>query len=128
MNIRVYYEDTDLGGIVYHVNYIKFCERARSEIFFKKNIVPIDNEQNGFVVRNLKADFLAISTLGDLLNVVTSLIILKKTSLILQQEVWKGEVKLFCMEVTLVYIQKGRPARIPETFKRIFDSFNKSID
>ena len=78
MNIRVYYEDTDLGGIVYHANYIKFCERARSEIFFKNKIVPIDNKQNGFVVRNLKADFLATSTLGDLLSVVTSLIMLKR--------------------------------------------------
>ena len=39
MKIRVYYEDTDAGGVVYHSNYLKFCERARSEIFFAKNIV-----------------------------------------------------------------------------------------
>ena len=40
MKIRVYYEDTDAGGIVYHTNYIKFCERARSEVFFQRGIIP----------------------------------------------------------------------------------------
>ena len=49
MKIRVYYEDTDAGGIVYHTNYIKYCERARSEIFFKQNMMPLDGEKSGFV-------------------------------------------------------------------------------
>ncbi len=123
MKIRVYYEDTDLGGIVYHTNYIKFCERARSEIFFKKDMVPTLGEESGFVVRNIHADYLATSTLGDMLNVTTTLKTLKSSSLVLTQEVWKGDVKLFSMEVVLVYVSKGKPSRIPEIFRDIFEGF-----
>ena len=61
MKIRVYYEDTDTGGIVYHTNYIKFCERARSEMFFERGMVPSQSDESGFVVRNLSANFLATS-------------------------------------------------------------------
>jgi len=123
MKIRVYYEDTDLGGIVYHTNYIKFCERARSEIFFQKKMVPTLGEDSGFVVRNINADFLATSTLGDMLTVTTTLKTLKSSSLVLIQEVWKEEVKVFSMEVVLVYISKGKPSRIPELFRDIFEGF-----
>ena len=120
MKIRVYYEDTDAGGIVYHTNYIKYCERARSEIFFKQGMLPTLGETNGFVVRDIKASFLATSSLGDMLEVTTSVLKLKSSSIILLQEVWKEEKKIFTMEVVLVYIDKGRPCRIPEVFKEIF--------
>jgi len=121
MKIRVYYEDTDLGGIVYHTNYIKFCERARSEIFFKKNMMPTIGKKSGFVVRNINADFLATTTLGDMLEVTTKLLTLKSSSLVLLQEVWKGKVKIFSMEIVLVYIDTEKPSRIPEKFRKIFD-------
>jgi len=123
MKIRVYYEDTDLGGIVYHTNYIKYCERARSEIFFQKNILPTRGEESGFVVRNLNANFLATSTLGDMLNVTTKLLTLKSSSLVLEQEVWKEEKRVFSMEIVLVYIDKGKPCRIPDVFKELFNTF-----
>ena len=61
MKIRVYYEDTDAGGIVYHTNYIKYCERARSEIFFEQGMKPTLGDKSGFVVRDIKACFLATS-------------------------------------------------------------------
>jgi len=123
MQIRVYYEDTDLGGIVYHTNYIKYCERARSEVFFQHNIKPTLGEESGFVVRNINANFSATSTLGDILNVTTKLLTLKNSSLVLEQEVWKEEKKVFSMEVVLVYTEKGRPSRIPEVFKEIFSNY-----
>ena len=123
MKIRVYYEDTDLGGIVYHTNYIKFCERARSEVFFQKGMMPTLGETSGFVVRNINADFLATSTLGDLLEVTTKLVKVKSSSLVLLQEVWKEKVKLFSMEIVLVYIEEGKPSRIPSQFQEIFTTF-----
>ena len=123
MKIRVYYEDTDAGGIVYHTNYIKYCERARSEVFFAQGMVPALGDDSGFVVRNIKADFLATSKLGDMLDVTSKILILKSSSLVLLQEVWREEVKLFSMEVVLVYIDKGKPTRIPEKFKKLFESF-----
>ncbi len=122
MKIRVYYEDTDAGGIVYHTNYIKYCERARSEVFFQKGMMPSQGDSSGFVVRDLKASFLATSVLGDILDVTSKILTLKSTSLVLLQEVWKEEVKVFSMEVVLVYIDKGKPCRIPEVFKEIFAS------
>ena len=123
MKIRVYYEDTDLGGIVYHTNYIKFCERARSEVFFQKDMMPTLGETSGFVVRNINANFLATSTLGDMLEVTTKLLTLKSSSLVLLQEVWREKVKLFSMEIVLVYIEEGKPSRIPSQFQEIFTTF-----
>ncbi len=123
MQIRVYYEDTDAGGIVYHTNYIKYCERARSEVFFQRGMIPSQGESSGFVVRDLKASFLATSALGDTLDVTSKILTLKSSSLVLLQEVRKEELKVFSMEIILVYIDKGKPCRIPEEFKEIFTSF-----
>ena len=123
VQIRVYYEDTDAGGIVYHTNYIKYCERARSEIFFQRGMKPTLGDHNGFVVRDIKASFLATSALGDILEVTTKILTMKRSFLVLLQEVWKEEVKLFSMEVLLVYINEGKPCRIPEEFEDIFKAF-----
>ena len=123
MKIRVYYEDTDLGGIVYHSNYVKFCERARSEVFFEQGRLPTLGEESGFVVRNINADFLATSTLGDLLEVTTEVLTLKNSSLTLLQEIWKEEQKVFSMNIVLVYLEKGKPSRIPTSLKEVFSSF-----
>jgi len=123
MKIRIYYEDTDAGGITYHTRYINFCERARSELFFERNIMPGEGSESGFVVRNIKADFLATSTLGDLLEVTSRILTQKQSSLVLLQEIFKEETKVFSMEVLLVYMADGRPKRIPESFKEIFDTF-----
>ena len=123
MKIRVYYEDTDAGGIVYHTNYIKYCERARSEVFFQRGMIPSQSDSSGFVVRDIKASFLATSTLGDTLDITSKILTLKSSSLVLLQEVWKGKVKVFTMEVILVYVDNGKPCRIPEEFKEIFTSF-----
>ena len=123
MKIRVYYEDTDAGGIVYHTNYIKYCERARSEVFFEKNMKPLENQTSGFVVRNINADFLATSTLGEILTVTSKILTLKSSSLILLQEVWKENLKVFSMEILLVYVDNGRPRRIPTKFREIFAEF-----
>ena len=120
MKIRVYYEDTDAGGIVYHTNYIKYCERARSEIFFKQEIIPTLGEDERFVVRNLNANFIATSTLGDMLEVKTKVLNLKNSSTVLVQEVWKEDNKLFSMEIVLVYIREGKPCRIPKELREVF--------
>ena len=123
MQIRVYYEDTDAGGIVYHTNYIKYCERARSEIFFQRGVKPTLGDQSGFVVRDIKAGFLATAALGDMLEVTTKILTMKRSSVVLLQEVWKEEAKLFSMEVVLVYVEEGKPCRIPEEFEDIFKAF-----
>ncbi|AKF24655.1 acyl-CoA thioester hydrolase [Sulfurovum lithotrophicum] len=125
MRIRVYYEDTDAGGITYHTRYINFCERARSEIFFEQNMLPGEGSDSGFVVRNIHADFLATSTLGDMLDVTSKILSQKSSSMVLLQEIFKNDTKVFSMEVVLVYIEDGRPRRIPRKFNTIFDYFGK---
>lgn len=109
--VRIYYEDTDCGGIVYHTNYIKYCERARSEIFFSAGNLP-NTERVGLVVRKLNAEFLDSAKLGDLLVVKTKILKLGGSSLILLQEIFKSnssltqstkifqcEVKLACIDI-----------------------------
>jgi acyl-CoA thioester hydrolase len=86
-------------------------------------MIPSQGDSSGFVVRDLKASFLATSTLGDTLDITSKILTLKSSSLVLLQEVWKEEVKVFSMEIILVYIDKGKPCRIPESFKEIFTSF-----
>lgn len=103
MKIRVYYEDTDVGGVVFYANYLNFCERARSEAFFERGLSPV-LENGHFVVKNLTASYHSSAKLGDLLHVKTSLLELKKVSFKLHQEVYRDEEKLFEMEITLAFV------------------------
>jgi len=103
MKIRVYYQDTDTGGVVYHSNYLNFCERARSEAFYAKNITPI--MKNGhFAVRRVVGDFYASAKLGDLLEIKSELIEMKAASFTLKQIVYKESIKIFELEIILVYV------------------------
>ena len=122
MKTRVYYDDTDAGGVVYHANYLKFCERARSDLFYEKGKSPAVNGGH-FVVTHLEADFIQSAKLGDVIEVKTKLLLLKNASLILQQEVWREEVKLFAMTSTLAYVKEGKPCKIDEETKAFFREF-----
>ncbi len=123
MKIRVYFEDTDIGGIVYHTKYINFCERARSEILFENGIMPYDtSSKSGYIVKSLKCDFLKSATLGDVLEVKTKVLSVSKVKFTLLQEIFKGEEKLFSMEVTVVYVKEGKPARIDSEVLVLFGS------
>jgi acyl-CoA thioester hydrolase len=123
MKIRVYYEDTDAVGIVYHTNYIKYCERARSEVFFEVGLTPSQDENSGFVVKDLKASFWATAKLGDMLNVETKIVRLRGSSVILLQEIYCNETKVFSMEIVLVYISNQKPTRIPEQYRKLLDNY-----
>lgn len=110
--MRVYYEDTDTGGVVYHSNYLNFCERARSEAFFSKGMTPV--LQNGhFVARRVEADFIKSAKLGDELCVETRLIEMRAASFKLLQTIFKENEKIFELKITLAYINfEGRPQKI----------------
>mgnify|MGYP000043960866 CR=1 FL=1 len=111
MKIRVYYEDTDMGGIVYHANYLKFCERARSEIFFQSGSTP-HIEGGEFVAASMEAKFLASARLGDILDVTTEVLSLKGSSLFLRQRVFKDDVILFDMNIKLGFVKSGKIGRM----------------
>lgn len=120
--VRVYYEDVDLGGIVYHSKYLNFCERARSEIFFSKHKLPVEEEYH-FVVRHIDADFLASGKFGDLLNIQTRLVDKKKVSLTLVQSVYTAGslIKLFEMTIKLVCMKGNKIAAIPDGMMDVFE-------
>ena len=73
IQFRIYYEDTDCGGVVYYANYLKFCERARSELFFQKGLSPHKNDKF-FVVKSIQADYIKSAIFGDIINVSTKLV------------------------------------------------------
>ncbi len=113
MRFRIYYDDTDAGGIVYHANYLKFCERARSELFFARGSTPaIDGGH--FVVKHIDADFIKSAKLGDVLEVRHQILKLGGASLELKQEIFRDEEKLFSMTSALVFVKDGKPTRFSQ--------------
>ncbi|WP_149707357.1 YbgC/FadM family acyl-CoA thioesterase [Campylobacter concisus] len=126
MKIRIYYEDTDAGGIVYHTNYIKFCERARSEAFFKAGL-NFTKEGGYFVVLSLEAKFIASAVLGDEVFVRTKILELKKASLVLEQEIYKFDDKnaeklLFRATITLAFMKEEKLAKINDEIKKFLEN------
>lgn len=111
MKIRVYYEDTDMGGVVYHSNYLNFCERARSEYFFQQGATP-HLEEGEFVVASLQASFKASAKLGDILDVKTEVLSIKSTSLLLKQSVYKETHLLFEMQIKLGFVKNAMVGRM----------------
>jgi len=119
MKIRVYYEDTDTGGVVYHSNYLNFCERARSELFYERGITPA-LENGHFVAKKIVGDFIVSAKLGDMLDVKSELLEMKAASFLLKQYVFRGEEKLFELEILLVYITyEGRPQKLDKEIKEL---------
>lgn len=119
MQIRVYYEDTDAGGIVYHSVYLNFCERARSEAFFTRELSPL-LENGHFVAKKIEADYLASAKLGDMLEIKTDLLEMRAASFRLKQSIYKEEKKIFELFITLAYISfEGKPQKIDAKIKEL---------
>jgi acyl-CoA thioester hydrolase len=115
--IRVYYEDTDLAGIVYYANYLRFIERARTEWVRARGVdqVALRAEQGVvFAVRRVEADYLASARFDDVLDVRTSLRDMGGARIVLEQDIWRGHQRLFASVVTLVSMgMDGRATRLP---------------
>lgn len=115
---RVYYEDTDLAGIVYYANYLKFIERARSEWVASLGVDQMALKATQgivFAVRRVEADYLKPARFGDDLVVETVLTALGGARIGLEQAVWRGSERLFVAKVTLVCLtEDGHAARLPE--------------
>jgi len=123
LNIRVYYEDTDMAGIVYYANYLRFIERGRSEWVADLGIDQLalkENEGLVFVVRRVEADYLAPAKMGDDLVVETETVQSTGVRWMLNQRVMrKGEV-LFQAVVTVVMMSEtGHPARMPANIRQL---------
>lgn len=117
LELRVYYEDTDLAGIVYYANYLKFIERGRSEWLRELGIdqAALKREGRVFAVRRIEADYLRPARYDDLLTVTTALHQAGRARIVLDQSVRRGDAVLFTARVTIVCLDaEGRAARLPE--------------
>lgn len=124
--VRVYYEDTDLAGIVYYANYLRFIERARSEWVRGLGVDQTTLKATHgivFAVRKVEADYLKPARFDDELQVTTALLALGGARITLRQEVWRGAERLFTAQIVLVCLQDdGHPARIPPEVRRLIQS------
>lgn len=125
---RVYYEDTDSGGVVYYANFLKFAERGRTELLrtagFENSLLgSVDGVV--FVVRRVVADYLKPGRLDDLLTVRTTIRAMGATSLEMDQSVFRHNDLLCKMGVTLVCVGREtlRPVRLPKRIKGAFTKF-----
>lgn len=118
---RVYYEDTDLAGIVYYANYLRFIERARTEWVRGMGIDQKrlkEDEGIVFAVRRLEADYLSPAKFDDELVIGTTPELVTGARIVLKQDVRRGEELLFSAHVTLVALSDtGHPARLPANIR-----------
>lgn len=125
--VRVYYEDTDVGGVVYYANYLKFAERARSEMLRCLGCPLTDlQEREGrtIAVRRCEADYIRPALFDDSLEVRTGNVDMEAASLWLDQSVWRGDEELARMRIRLACLgPSGKPARLPDTLRRTLEPF-----
>ena len=135
MQVRVYYEDTDFSGIVYHANYLRFMERGRTNhlrlmgadqhALFEQ--AQAETPGFAFVVRSMHLDFMRPARMDDVLDVVTWPVAVKGASITLAQEVRRGEEVLVKAEVRVAFISEGRAKPIPKSLRLLMKADLESV-
>jgi acyl-CoA thioester hydrolase len=130
MPVRVYYEDTDFSGIVYHANYLRFMERGRTNYLRLLGaahgvaLAQAQGESPGFafVVRSMRLEFLKPARMDDMLAVVTVPLEVKGASMLLRQRVMRGEEMLVEAQVRVACIAGGRAQPIPKSLRALMQA------
>jgi len=125
MKVRVYFEDTDFSGVVYHANYLRFMERARTNYLrllgthHRSLFEDTSSEAPGFtfVVRSMTLDFFKPSHMDDLLDIVTTPVEVKGASITLRQQCKRGDNLLVEAKVRVAFVSGGKAQRIPKTLR-----------
>ncbi|MEM9590992.1 MAG: YbgC/FadM family acyl-CoA thioesterase [Pseudomonadota bacterium] len=133
--VRVYFEDTDFTGLVYHANFLKFCERGRSDFIRHLGIDhrSLENPEQGepavFVVRRVEVDYLRPASIDQVLEVVTWCAEIGGATLTLTQEVRRDDVVLARLKVMVVLVSKvGKPQRLGRIVREALERFVKARD
>ena len=122
--LRVYYEDTDFSGVVYHASYLRFLERGRTEFI---RACGIDQQklhrETGvfFVVRRMEIDWLKPALMDDELVVETTHGKIGGASMVLSQRILRGEEVMTAAEVVVVILKDGRPTRLPDGIRNLIE-------
>ena len=126
--IKVYYEDTDAGGVVYYANYLKYLERARTEALIKiglSNLKIRDNFKALIIVKSCNIDYKKSAYLEDELNINSYILSLTKTSFVMSQTIIKNKTVIVEAKIHLVFVnEKAKPIKIP---KLVVDKFKPYI-
>jgi len=126
--IKVYYEDTDAGGVVYYANYLKYLERARTEALIKiglSNIKIRNNFKALIIVKSCNIDYKQSAYLEDELNIKSYILSLTKTSFVMSQTIIKYKIVIVEAKIHLVFVnEKAKPIKIP---KLVVDKFKPYI-
>ena len=126
--VKVYYEDTDAGGVVYYANYLKYLERARTEALIKiglSNLKIKDNFKALIIVKSCNIDYKKSAYLEDELNIKSYILYSTKTSLVMSQTIFKNKIIIVDAKIQLVFVnEKAKPIKIP---KLVLDKFKPYI-
>ena len=126
--IKVYYEDTDAGGVVYYANYLKYLERARTEALIKiglSNLKIRDSFKALIIVKSCNIDYKKSANLEDELNIKSYILSLTKTSFVMSQTIIKNKIVIVEAKIHLVFLnEKAKPIKIP---KLVVDKFKPYI-
>ena len=126
--VKVYYEDTDAGGVVYYANYLKYLERARTEALIKiglSNLKIKDNFKALIIVKSCNIDYKKSAHLEDELNIKSYILSRTKTSFVMSQTIIKNKIVIVEAKIHLVFInEKAKPIKIP---KLVIDKFKPYV-
>ena len=126
-NVKVYYEDTDSGEVVYYANYLKYLERARTEALFSigySNQIIKDQFDSIIVVKSCNIDYKKTAKLEDKLQIRSFVKSIKKTTLFMNQIITRDDDEIVTAQIHLVFVnKKGKPIRIPEEIYQKFKPF-----
>lgn len=127
IDIRIYYQDTDAGGIVYHSNYLDFAERARTEMLYEMGISnqALLDRQIAFVIRHTDLEYLSPARLEDKLTIITQVDEVKNASMTLTQTFYRDNQKLVIIRLQVAFInpETMRPVRLPDDLKQLFEAY-----
>jgi acyl-CoA thioester hydrolase len=124
IRVKIYYEDTDAGGVVYYANYLRYMERARTEFLSEKGMSIAEHHRQGFffVVVHVDISYKQPARLGDIISITSEITEMKNVSIVFKNQVFKETQMLAEARVTLACIDKnGRPQRIPEDVRVLME-------
>ncbi|CAH1660129.1 MAG: tol-pal system-associated acyl-CoA thioesterase [Chelatococcus sp.] len=121
--VRIYYEDTDFSGIVYHAGYLRFLERGRTDFLrlagVDQSVLHDEGQGLAFAVRRMTIDFIRPARMDDVVEVETRMAEVRGASLVIAQSIKRGDDVIVTADVRVALIRGGAPARIPEPLRRI---------
>ena len=121
--VRVYFEDTDFSGVVYHAAYLKFLERGRSDFMRCLNVshAALSEQEMAFGVSHMDIKFIAGAGIDDLLFITTGIEKFTSARVVFEQTVLLSGTAILKAKVTIALIKSGRPQRLPKEIRQLFD-------